>query len=329
MKINTFHCVINDWHLDYTTKESWFVQNVGNCQSQPIAEENISCYIFSTLDKETNIPFWGKALFVNQRLKGLELSIQNDNTTNRLQQMVTSMLGDPDVRTKEKGFYFFEKTKYSLIENGKILLIEFHKTYKKSKLHFDSPLKLSKVYRLRGCSRYFGLATLIFLTLGYSYNVYKSVEDWLTTGLDFYLGDSIFGAIFVLPFILWTIRNLLGLYNLEYSCIGKKLKSFCDGTDKEYLYRNLYLLNEELKDVELKDSNIRITKNFVCVRDTLLYVVLPKKNIVNVSYGTVTMRLKMGSVTHTCLEIKAADGAVYKYINRKKERMDEIKAIIK
>ena len=118
---------------------------------------------------------------------------------------------------------------------------------------------------------------------------------------------------------------------MEYSHLGKVLKHFCDGTDCDSFYKNLFLLNEELKDVEYKDFNIRITRNFVCVRDLPLglYAALPKKKILGTSYGTVTIRTKAGSATHRCIDIKASDGAIYKYTCNKAERMDEVKALIK
>lgn len=331
MILNTFGCRLNNCFFDYTTKEKWFVKHVEHCENQPTVGENTSCYTFSIVEKETNISYMGQAVFINQRLTGLELSTQNDNQINGLKDMVTGMLGEPDVRMKDRSYYFFENTKYNLIENGKVLLIEFHKAYKKSRLHFDNPFKLFRVYRLRGLTRFLGLATLLFLSFMYSYNVYKNVCEWLDTGYEFYFKESIIGTIFVLPFILWTIRNILGLYNMEYSRLGKTLKYFCDGTDKRWFYSYLRLLNAELKAVELKDINIRITKNFLCIRDIPLcrFIVIPRKNIVDVSYGILTMRTKGGTVTHTCLDIKAADGAIYKYTSRKKGRMDKIRAILK
>lgn len=71
--------------------------------------------------------------------------------------------------------------------------------------------------------------------------------------------------------------------------------------------------------------------NFVCVRDLPLglYAALPKKKILGTSYGTVTIRTKAGSATHRCIDIKAADGVIYKYTCNKAERMDAVKALIK
>lgn len=330
MTLNVFCCVLNDWCLDYNTKEKWFLEKVSNCKQKLLMDEATTCYTFSVVERKTNIPFIGQALFVNQRLKGLELEIDNSSRTGILKDAVTGMLGEPDIRMKDKSYYFFENTKYTLMQEEQVLLIEFHKTYKKSRIHFDNPFQLFRVYRLRGLTRYLGLATLLFTSFMYSYNVCQSICGWLETGYEFYFKGSITGSIFVLPFILWTIRNILGLYNMEYSRMGKTLKYFCDGTDKGCFNRYLNLLNKELKDVELKDINIRITRNFVCIRDIPLcrFVAIPRKNIVNVSYGILTMKNKVGTVTHTCLDIKAADGNIYKYTSRKKGRMEAIKAMI-
>lgn len=60
---------------------------------------------------------------------------------------------------------------------------------------------------------------------------------------------------------------------------------------------------------------VRIRDGFIAIR----FIVIPRKNIVDVSYGILIMRTKGGTVTHTCLDIKAADGAIYKYTSRKKD----------
>ncbi len=331
MILETHSCVLNGLCLDYKTEENWFLDNVGNCKIHLLTEENVSCYNFTLLEKETNLSYCGKVYFVNQRLKGLELSIADADRQSCLRTTVKDTLGDADVVTADKSYYFFNRMKYCLMENGEILLIEFHKEYKKRIVHMDNLFKLFRVYKLRGSFRYFGLAGLLLLTLGYSYNVYKAFDSWMDVRSDFYMEEMITQMIFVLPLLLWTIRNLLGLYNLEYSHLGKRFKNFCDGTDRKNFYRNLYFLNKELKTPEYKDGNIRITRNFVCVRESPLglYVVVPKKNILETSYGIMTMRTKAGNVTHPCVDFKAADGVTYKYVSKKKERMDMVKALIK
>ncbi len=326
MILNTFRCVLNDWYLDYSTKESWFLKHVTNCQPQFTEQENAACYTFSAVDEETNIRFLGKAVFFKGLLKELELELESNSQPNLMQDIVESMLGEPDIRMEDRSCYIFENAKYSFMKDSKVLHIEFYKTYKKKKLHVDNPFKLYKVYRLRGISRFFGLFALIFLTSGYGYTVCRDI-----TATDARQQEAI-GTffIFVIPFLLWTLRNLSGLYNMEYCHLGKRLKCFCDGRDRADFYKTLSLVNEELKDVEYKDYNIRITQNYVCIRDLPFgfFAAIPRKNIVDISYGTVTMRSKLGAATHTCLDIKAADGGIYKYTSKKRERMDEIRGIL-
>lgn len=330
MLLTTFRCVLNEWYLDYGTKEKWFIKHVKNCEKQHTTEQNTSCYTFSVVEKDTNIPFEGKAMFENQQLKGLELCIQNENQSNRLKDIVSGMLGKENIQVNGVSYYFFENTKYSFREEDKALLIEFHKTYKKKTHHFDNPFKYRRVYKLRGCSKYVGLFCLLLVTMGFSYNVYKDLMFFMETGYDFYIEDAIGDVIMVLPFLLWTIRNIRGLYNLEYSFIGKNMKSFSDGTNRESYVKNMELLNEELANPEYKDMNIRITKNFVCVRHFPLYmfIAIPRRNITKVSFGTATTRTRTAKITRTCLDIEAPNGVTYQYVANKKEQMDEVKAII-
>ena len=38
MLLTTFRCVLNEWYLDYGTKEKWFIKHVKNCEKQHTTE---------------------------------------------------------------------------------------------------------------------------------------------------------------------------------------------------------------------------------------------------------------------------------------------------
>ena len=247
--------------------------------------------------------------------------------------------------------------------------ISFYRAVRHPFFHFDNPRTLSRLYRYRGIRRYLKMYFLIiwtgfFAVLSWSKteqakrvavegtHTYEEGFRYAFTEEDAYYEEGLQRAIerdlratplkietcytdagrygcTAVIFMVLTLYAATGLYHLERSPLGRSVRKFVDGRDRDLYLQTLREINEELAAPLYRDYYITITDRWVIMRDYPLYQArcVPRRSVTAVTEGVIRYRNKHHTIRRPCLDIYTPDGLLHKYA-QKADKMQQVKAIL-